>query len=424
MLIQFSVKNWRSVRDEQTLSMVKAKGDELFESNCFIPTAPATDPLLRTSVIYGANAAGKTNLLTAIRTMKTVIINSAINKQEGDELPMTPFLLDKETEDLPTEFEMIFIAAGTKYQYGFSATKLRIIEEWLIAFPNGRPQRWVDRSYDEETQKEVWSLGELLVGQKKLWQDSTRSNALFLSTASQLNSQQLKPVFGWFKNTLGLSNSQGWTPNYTASLIEDQESRSKVLAFLAAADLDIKDVLVTSEKLGTEGLESLPEEVKKQLIENLKKHKGYSIRTVHTGTQGHSVEFDFKQESDGTKKFFSFAGPWLDVLKKGRVLAVDELHDNLHPRLVKFLVDLFHDKRTNPNNAQLIFTTHETSILDQDVFRRDQIWFCEKDASQATRVFPLTDFSPRKGRENLEAAYLAGRYGALPYIRSIKPLEQ
>ena len=127
---------------------------------------------------------------------------------------------------------------------------------------------------------------------------------------------------------------------------------------------------------------------------------------------------DFDDESDGTQKFFSFAGPWLDTLKKGYVLVIDELHDSLHPNMVKYLVDLFHNKETNPNNAQLIFTTHETSILNQDVFRRDQIWFCEKDDEQATSLYPLTDFSPRKDRENIELGYLSGRYGALPFIRN------
>lgn len=419
MLIQFSVKNWRSVRDEQTLSMVKAKGGELVESNSFQPEAPATDALLRSAVIYGANAAGKSNLLNALRTMRVVVVNSATNKQEGDELPIVPFLLDEETVNSPTEFEAIFVADNIRYQYGFSATKTQVMDEWLIAFPNGRPQRWFERAWDGE--KYQWNLGGSLVGQKQLWQDSTRSNALFLSTASQLNSKQLKPVFSWFKKTLGLGKVSGWTPNYTASLCGKEESRSKVLEFLAAADLDIKDVLVTAEQLSIKHLPAaIPEEIKKQLLENVDSQTIYDIKTVHKGMQGQLVEFDFNQESDGTKKFFSFAGPWIDVLKNGRVLAIDELHDNLHPKLVKFLVELFHNTTTNPNNAQLIFTTHETSILNQEVFRRDQIWFCEKSDNQATRLYPLSDFSPRKGREDLEAAYLSGRYGALPYVRPLK----
>ena len=423
MLIQFSVKNWRSVRDEQTLSMVKAKGIELGETNSFNPGVSSVGELLRTAVIYGANAAGKTNLISALRAMKDIVLESA-KAQPGDELPLTPFLLDEETEDQPSEFEVFFVAKGIKFQYGFSATKKQIFEEWLIAYPNARPQRWFSRVWDEATGDFDWSFGTALLGQKQTWVESTRPNALFLSTATQLNSQQLKPVLGWFKVTLRLGRVSGWSPSYTASLCEKEESRAKILAFLKAADLDIKEIDIKAELASLKHFpDSFPEEMKKQMLENMKDTQIYNIKTIHEGKQGQSIEFDFDNESDGTKKLFSFAGPWLDVLSKGRVLLVDELHDNLHPKLVSFLVGLFHSKETNPNNAQLIFTTHETSILNQDVFRRDQIWFCEKDRDQATRLYPLSDFSPRKGREDLEAAYLAGRYGALPYVRPIKAME-
>jgi len=145
-----------------------------------------------------------------------------------------------------------------------------------------------------------------------------------------------------------------------------------------------------------------------------------SVKTAHVSDNGKKVLFDLGDESDGTQKIFALAGPWLDTLENGYVLVIDELHDNLHPLIVEFLVKLFHGKETNPRNAQLIFSTHDTSILNQEVFRRDQIWFCDKDRHQATKLYPLTDFSPRKGIENLERGYLSGRYGALPYLKNIK----
>ena len=154
------------------------------------------------------------------------------------------------------------------------------------------------------------------------------------------------------------------------------------------------------------------------ISEELRNEKFLDIRTIHKSAEGKSVSFEFKEESEGTQKLFSFAGPWIDSLKHGNVLFIDELHDNLHPTLVKFLVQLFHSDVTNKNNAQLVFTTHETSILNQDIFRRDQVWFCEKNKDQASQVYPLTDCSPRKGRENLELAYLSARYGALPFVKS------
>lgn len=420
MLIQFTVRNWRSVRDEQTFSMVKAKGGELTETNTFNPETPATGDLLRSAAIYGANAAGKSNLISALRTMTDIVVGSASPKP-GNEIPVKPFVLDSRTEAAPTEFEVVFSAKQVRYQYGFSATKDRIVTEWLIAYPNGRAQHWYTREWDFETETYDWTLGNSLSGQKQVWQDSTLSNALFLSIATQLNSKQLKPVYNWFKSTLRFGSVVGWTPSYTASQCETTEQKAKILDFLKAADLDIKDVDVKSEKFSAKHLpDDLPEDLKKDILENMKDNVIYDIKTIHQGAQDQNIAFEFDEESDGTQKLFSYAGPWLNVLETGRVLFIDELHDNLHPKLVRFLVDLFHNPETNPKNAQLIFTTHETSILNQDVFRRDQIWFCEKNKEQATSLYPLTDFSPRKGRESLEDAYLSGRYGALPYVRSIR----
>lgn len=424
MLIQFSVKNWRSIRDEQTFSMVMAIGDEMLDTNTFQPVAPSATELLRSAAIYGPNAAGKSNLLKAMNVMKKIVVESASKGQRGDDLPIVPFLLDSDTEHAPTEFEVVFIAEGIRYQYGFAANHQRITEEWLMAYPRGRSRKWFTREWDVENNGYVWDMGPSLLGQKQLWQDSTRQNALFLSTAVQLNSQQLQPIYDWFFKTLRMANVSGWSPSFTASLCKDADQRGKVLEFLKAADLDIHDVVIESEKLTAKHLPAdMSDDMKTKLLTELKDQEVFDIKTVHQSKQGRSITFDFSDESDGTQKFFAFAGPWLDALKNGYVLLIDELHDNLHPKMVQFLVSLFHNNQTNPNNAQLIFTTHETSILNQDVFRRDQIWFCEKSGDQSTKIFPLTDFNPRKGRENLEANYLAGRYGALPYLRSLKLVE-
>lgn len=421
MLIQFKVANYRSIRDEQTLSLVMGSGSELKHTNAFTPDAPATLPLLRSAAIYGPNAAGKSNVVKALTTMRWLVTRSASGHQSGDELEVTPFRLDDTSSQAPSEFEATFVAEGVRYQYGFAALRERVVEEWLLAFPNGRPQRWFGRQWDEEKQTYAWEMGSSLTGQKQLWLESTRSNALFLSTAVQLNSQQLQPVFNWFKSTLRMATVSGWGPNFTASQCSKSDHKARILDFLRAADLDIQDVRVEAEKFSAKHFpDAMPDELKKKILDDMKDKDFYDIKTLHATASGKLIEFDFDEESDGTQKLFAFAGPWLDVLANGYVLFVDELHDNLHPGIVRFLVQLFHDPDSNPNNAQLIFTTHETSILNQEVFRRDQIWFCEKDEAQATTLFPLTDFSPRKDRENLEAAYLDGRYGALPYVRPLK----
>jgi len=420
MLIEFSVANFRSLRDRQTFSLAKAKGDELAETNTFAVLAANEFDLLRSAAIYGPNAGGKSNFLRAMQAMKKIVLESAASLQRGDKLPVTPFRLSQMASHAPSEFEATFIVNQVRYQYGFSATGERIHEEWLLAYPKGRPQRWFGRAWREETNTYDWELGNNLSGEKQLWQKSTRDNALFLSTAVQLNSEQLQPIYDWFNNTLRMANLGGWTPGFSASLCEKSE-KTQIMDFLHAADMDIEDILVEKKPFDTNALPNdIPEQLKVVIASDLKDKQILNIKTVHKDVDGKPVTFDLNEESHGTQKLFSFAGPWIDALANGYVLFIDELHDNLHPRLVQFLVQLFHNNETNPNNAQLVFTAHETSILNQEVFRRDQIWFCEKDEDQATTLYPLTDFSPRKGRENLELAYLSGRYGALPYVRPLR----
>lgn len=421
MLIEFSIKNFLSFREKTTLSLISAKGVELKDSNTFDPKTPSTPILLQSSVIYGANAAGKSNLIVALETMQGLVLLSARESQANEALSITPFLLDNTSANLPSEFEVSFISEGVRYQYGFAATKERITEEWLLAYPKGSPQRWIERIYDEKTQSYSWGAMRGLSGQKQVWQDATRDNALFLSTAMQLNSKQLKPVFSWFEKILHVASGGKWRNGFSIEQCKKPTAKKDILRFLKAADLDIEDIKLETEKFDPEMLpKDFPDSLKRGLEEKYKDKPMIQVKTSHTLSTGEKVLFDLNVESDGTQKIFALAGPWLDSLEHGYVLVIDELHDNLHPLMVKFLVGLFHDKETNPKGAQLIFSTHDTSILNQEVFRRDQVWFCEKDTEQSSTLRPLSDFSPRKGTENLEKGYLSGRYGALPYLKDIK----
>ena len=421
MLIEFNVTNFLSFQDSAQISLVKAKNTELEGSNAFSPPVTSTPSLLRSSAIYGPNAAGKSNFIKAIQLMQHLVLNSARESQAGDALSVKPFLLDESNASLPSDFEVSFVSEGVRYQYGFSATSERVLEEWLYAYPKGRPQRWIERAFDAESQTYQWGKMDKLSGQKQLWQESTRANALFLSTAIQLNSQQLKPVFNWFSETLRVAQFGRWHPGYSTQVCESEETRKKVIQFLQAADVAIDGIELEYQKFSPDSLsDDLPDEVKSQIEAKFKDKPIVNVKTTHVLSNGKKVLFDLDDESDGTQKIFALSGPWLDTLEKGYTLFIDELHDNLHPLMVKFLVELFHNEETNPNNAQLIFTTHDTSILNQEVFRRDQIWFCEKDKDQASSLYPLTDFSPRKGVDNLEKGYLSGRYGALPYLKPIK----
>lgn len=421
MIIEFSVCNFKSIADKQTFSMIADKGDEL-EKNVLTLEEPKKLRLLRSAAIYGANAAGKSNFITAITTMSDIVVESATNSKASDLLPISNFRLSESFNKSPSEFEVNFIADGVRFQYGFSATKEHIVDEWLFAFPKGRSQKWFIRLWDENKKEYDWDLGSALTGEKQTWMKSTRPNALFLSTAVQLNSQQLKPVYDWFNYKLKYTALSGWSHDFTAK--QCLENKDDILKFLKAADVGIDDIVVKKERFDPSQVpDDMPEALRDLIIQNMKDKDEYVIQTVHKNAEGKLTLFDLEDESHGTKKIFRFSGPLLHTLTKGNVLFIDELNDNLHPKLVEFIVSLFNNPDLNINGAQLIFSTHETSILSQKVFRRDQIWFTEKGSNSATKLFPLSEFSPRKGRENLEASYLDGRYGALPFVGKVEKVD-
>lgn len=423
MLIEFNVTNYRSIKETQTLSMVKSKYyDDLEEKNCFDSDVGSPNKLLRTAVIYGPNAAGKSNLIRAIHFMQSFVLQSH-KYQEGQRINTMPYALSSDSRIKPSEFEVFFIQDGVRYQYGFALNSERVTEEWLLACPEGKQQRWFQRVYDEKTQKDSWYFGSKFTGRKQLWQESTRKNALFLSTAIQLNNEQLKPVFNWFQNRLAVI-----LPNvpinlqFSIDLCSSEEGKAKIMEFMNAADLSISGINIELKKIPVtpEGLPpDIPQELKEKMVKDLHEKGVPLISFQHRDDENEPVFFNFLDESDGTRKLFAFAGPWIDVKAKARVLFIDELDTSLHPLLVRYLVETFHDSKTNPHNAQLIFTTHDTSLLDHVLFRRDQIWFMERAINNATSIYPLSDFKARK-KEAIEKRYLQGRYGALPFIEDLR----
>lgn len=419
MLIEFRATNFRSINEAQTLTLVAGSGKELVSENTFEPGLTGFPRLLRSAVIYGANAAGKTNLLRALQFMQGLVLNSA-TFQEGVRVAHTPFKLSKATASQPSEFEMVFTDEGVRYEYGFAVAAERFHKEWLIAYPHGRPQNWFERTYHAEKKEYEWHFSTKLKGSPRVWRDATRGNALFLSTAIQLNSEQLRPVFQWFQKKLvvvGMGGSQ-FNQSLTFQLLEQSDGKQKLLQFIHAADLGIDDLTLQKEPMAPVAVaegnlvrEPLPATVVPMVMR---------VTSFHKATDAsESIPLDIGDESHGTQILFQSAGAWLNVLKNGEVLLFDELDTSLHPLMTRFLIRLFHDPATNPKNAQLLFTTHDTSLLDANLFRRDQIWFVEKDEKSASHVYPLSDFSPRKD-EALERGYLKGRYGALPFIGELK----
>jgi uncharacterized protein len=426
MLIEFSVTNFLSFSEKQTLSMVADSSKELETTHTFLPTGKAKLPRLLPYVgIYGANAAGKSNLLFAMKVMREIVLSSAKDGQVGE--PIKGILPHALFVDKPTEFEIIFIVDGVRYQYGFAATRELITEEWLFAFPAGRSQQWLSRVYDVDSKKYSWSVNATqLKGKRELWKNATRDNALFLSTAAQLNSEQLGAILEWFRQNLNVGKTDDISPTKTIELCQNSQGKSKVLEFLNTADIGVNDIELKEEFVSIDKLpDELPLEIKQKILQDLTDETGKPKPMVrfyfsHQTSEGKHFSLPLQLESAGTRQLFESAGAWLEILEQGRVICIDELESSLHPLITRFLVSLFHNPEINQKRAQLIFTTHDTNILDNDILRRDQIWFVEKDRNQSTRLYPLSDFKPRKN-EALQKGYLQGRYGALPYISSSTP---
>jgi uncharacterized protein len=424
MFIEFNVTNYRSIRDTQTIKMAASKYyNELEETNCFDSSIESLPKLLRSAVIYGPNAAGKSNLFRALHFMQGFILKSH-SQQEGQTINAVPFALNSRSQTEPSEFEIFFLQDNVRYQYGFAVNRVRVTKEWLLAFPEGKAQRWYEREYDANTDNDKWYFGTKFTGRRNLWQEATRKNALFLSTAIQLNNEQLKPVFSWFQNKL-VTILPGASINLKFSIDQcaSEEGTLRIMKFMNSADISISGIEVKKIPIPPMKSEMLPPDmpqpIKEKFLLAMQGKELPDIQFLHNTDTGESVPFRFSDESDGTQRLFVFAGQWLDMLAKGRILFVDELGTSLHPLMVRFLLGLIQNPEINIYNAQLIFTTHDTSVLDSDILRRDQIWFVEKDPEQASRLYPLSDFKPRQG-EALEKGYLKGRYGALPFIGELR----
>ena len=416
MLVEFRIKNFRSLRDEQVLSVVASPDKTLLETHALDTGLKAAPHLLKSMVVYGANASGKSNLIKALQYMRDVVLQSAALLPGQTFGQLQPFKLDATSGSQPTEFEVTFILAGVRYQYGFAMNAQRIVSEQLLVYKAFKPQRWFERHFDAESGKDVYEFGPGLKGAKNLWEGATRPNALFLSVAVQLNSEALHPVFDWFANRLVIFNEQSrLTPDFSVQMLKQEAQRRAICEFMRAADISIADIEVASKQAMVHTISfdlatgKREETAGEQAVDEVKFH--------HITEHGKAV-FDLMDESSGTRNLLFLTGPTLDVLNKGQTLVVDELDTSLHTLLVQALVRLFHRPEVNTGGAQLIFTTHDTSLLDAyGLFRRDQVWFVEKCPNQSSSLYPLLDFSPRKN-EALERGYLQGRYGALPLLRT------
>ncbi len=425
MLIEFSVGNYRSFKEKVTFSMVAAnviaKDKKLDDTNVF-----AVDDdlrLLKSAAIYGANASGKSNLAKALSFMNLFMINSSRETQNIDKIGVEPFRLSTEAEGEPSYFELVFLMDSRKYRYGFEATQERIISEWLFHVPNSREARLFERKLDNFNVSGNYKAAGI--------PKRTRANALFLSVSAQFNVELAEKILEWTTDKLNIISGlddENYL-DYTISCLMDNENTTEILQLVKRLDLGIDEIQVKEEDFTVNSLpEYIPDELKKLIVKDTG-GKATSITTIHRKFDGsgsfQSLEaFDLgNHESEGTRKIFALAGPLVNTLQEGGVLIVDELDARLHPLISRAIVKLFNSNDTNPNNAQLIFMTHDTNLLSNKLFRRDQIWFTEKNRYGATDLYSLAEYKVKvRNDASFESDYIKGKYGAIPYIGNLMHL--
>lgn len=378
--------------------------------------------LLKSAVIYGPNASGKSRFLDAMMFMRDFVIRSAKDWQTGDIIPVDPFRLNIISRNEGSEFEMIFYEKGELFRYGFELNSEVVIAEWLYNRPKTKEIEIFYRNYqDIEFHKTRYKGAKMLVDQGMV-----RENALFLSVAAQFNLEISKRIVKWFKKLQVISGlkEEGYH-FYTMTKTQDSETKNRILDLVQRADLGIADI--SAKSMDANSLpEDMPEKLKEMVRKKIREEDAEFLSDVETTHKTFddernpvdAISFSMdNDESSGTKKFFALTGPILDVLDKGLILAVDEFDSKLHPNLACKLIELFNSKTFNKNNAQLIFNTHNTNLLKSDLFRRDQIWFTEKNRYGEARLYSLADFKTAKVRkeENYEEKYIQGKYGAVPY---------
>ena len=378
MLLRFSVSNRLSMRDRQELSLTASSLKDPAQGLIDCPSAPSGS-VLPAALIYGANASGKTNLVDSIRVMKKMVLSSHRKEVPGGGVPLRrPFALDPANPPSPTGFDVDFVLGGVRHHYGFEASDEAFLSEWLYAFPKGHRRMLFEREGD------VFHFGRALGGQNKTIAALVRPNSLYVSAAAQNGHKHLSGVFAYFRSIRGVVGMD--IPGEAASsYFVEEEPDARVIEFLA--------------KIGT------------GIIDYRRKES--AIELGHCGHDGRPVFLSVDRESAGTRRLLVVLDFVFRALDKGVPFCVDELDASLHTHASEAVLELFCSRDTNPKGAQLIATTHDAELMRSGVLRRDQLWFTDKDADGATRLYPLTDIRTRSG-DDFAKGYLQGRYGAVP----------
>ena len=421
MLIEFSVGNYLSFKEKVTFSMVAAdlssQNTITDKNNNNIFAIDSELKLLKSAAIYGANASGKSNLANALNFMRQFVLNSSRETQVTDTIDVDNFRLSTETETQPSFFEIVFIIQKKIYRYGFEADINQVFSEWLYHVPKNKEYCLFERKDNLFKIRKKFREGDRL-------DTITRKNALFLSVVAQFNGKIAQVILSWFSKMNIISGVQdSLFRHITHQYMQNIENKSEVIKFIQELDLSIIDIRLKESSLETESIPNV-------LLEDLrwlfgKVDSQITIETIHHkyNNKGEVISrevFDLdRNESEGTKKVFAFSTPILQTLKYGRVLVMDELEARLHPLITRAIVELFNSPETNPKNAQLVFMTHDASLINGKLFRPDQIWFMEKSQQEYTVLYSLAEYK-LKPDADLKENYIKGRYGAIPFIGNLK----
>jgi AAA15 family ATPase/GTPase len=415
MLVQFTVGNFKSFKDKVTLSLEATSDDWLEEDNVALV---GDRRLVKAAAIYGPNAGGKSNFLAAMSRFRDLIQESSKESQQGEPIDVSPFRLHSTSESAPCFFEAIFLQGKNRYRYGFEVTSQAIQSEWLFRQADSiRETALFTREGNQIEVREGFKEGKGLV-------QHTRPNALFLSVTAQFNGEISGEILIWiqkFREISGLDDQNYM--GFTSQKLNDAEYGPLIREWVKQADVGIVNLEredIAPDETVRRIPKGLPESFRQFLLDRAAKGS-FLVKTYHQHYDAHDqptglVEFNLKtDESAGTQKFVALTGPFLDTLKQGSVLFVDELEARLHPLLTKALVGLFNSS-ANRNNAQLIFATHDEGLLDPNRIRRDQVWFVEKNGFGSSRLYSLDEIKGVRKETKFSKEYLLGQFGAVPQL--------
>ena len=425
MLIEFKFGNFRSFRDEAVLSMEAMGLGRL--KNCLI--SYNSMKLIPSVAIYGKNGGGKSNIIRAFWLAVQFIKNAQRTQHENAKIPVKPFLLNDYSKDEPTFFEFTYVLDNVKYIYGFSATKEKIFSEYLYHSPKGQKATVFTRTEQKFTFTEEKA-------KRKLISEAVAPNQLFFSVACTMNDADCMRAMKWFRDYVFFSRDYADIPEQLLEYSNDKNMLAAISGYAKAADLGIEKMEFEFKDEVVKDFESeknIPEEIRFALtafMQNLKENSNISeiglqksevrATSYHNGINKNGIKtsftLDLSDESDGTRKLMSIAPAIESVLNNGGIVLVDELEKELHPMLVNYIVAKFQSKTSNPNGAQLIFTTHNTELLNMELMRKDQLYFADKNRKDgASELYSIGDFTT-KTADNIRKGYLAGKYGATPDI--------